>query len=89
MVEDTFHSRELCRAGGDCHRPPESSGAVTEICEGAPMESTQLVETVLADGNYDQVPFGKILQILHRHRGIERAQQQRSVEILEPLVVLP
>ncbi len=38
-------------------------------------KSASLVETVLADGNYDQVPFGKILQLLHRHNGIERAQQ--------------
>jgi octaprenyl-diphosphate synthase len=30
----------------------------------------------LADGNYDQVPFGKILQVLNRHHGIERAQQR-------------
>jgi len=31
----------------------------------------------LADGNYDQVPFGKILQILNRYHGIERAQDRR------------
>ena len=35
-----------------------------------------MVETVLADGNYDQVPFAKILQILTRHQGIERAQER-------------
>jgi octaprenyl-diphosphate synthase len=42
-----------------------------ETCEP---EERRLVETVLADGNYDQVPFGKILQILHRYAGVERAK---------------
>jgi geranylgeranyl pyrophosphate synthase len=35
-----------------------------------------LVETVLTDGNYDQVTFSKILNILNRHQGIERAQER-------------
>src|SRR5271170_1872312 len=43
--------------------------------ETAASEERHLVETVLADGNYDQVPFAKILQILHRYNSIERAQQ--------------
>jgi octaprenyl-diphosphate synthase len=48
------------------------------ICalEAADAEERKLVETVLADGNYDQVPFSKILHILNRHRGIERAQER-------------
>ena len=37
---------------------------------------------MLADGNYDQVPFGKILHILHRHNGIVRAKQ-RAQEFTE------
>jgi len=43
---------------------------------GDASEERKLVETVLADGNYDQVPFAKVLQILHRYNGIERAQQR-------------
>ena len=44
--------------------------------ETAEPEERKLVETVLTDGNYDQVPFSKILNILHRHHGIERAQER-------------
>ncbi len=47
--------------------------------ETATAEERNLVETVLADGNYDQVPFGKILQILHRHHAIERAQRRAQL----------
>src|SRR5258705_262990 len=44
--------------------------------EAADPEERKLVETVLTDGNSDQVPFSKILKVLHRHRGIERAQER-------------
>ena len=44
--------------------------------QDATADERKLVETVLADGNYDQIPFGKILQILNRYQGIERAQQR-------------
>lgn len=32
-----------------------------------------IIESVLADGNYDQVPFVNILQMLHRHNGVQLA----------------
>jgi octaprenyl-diphosphate synthase len=35
-----------------------------------------LVETVLRDGNYDHAPFPKILDLIARHRGIERARER-------------
>jgi octaprenyl-diphosphate synthase len=44
--------------------------------ESAEPEERRLIETVLADGNYDQVPFGKVLQVLNRYKGIERAQER-------------
>src|SRR6266853_2888432 len=42
----------------------------------ADVEERKLVETVLADGNYDQVPFSKIVHILNRHHGVERANER-------------
>lgn len=39
-------------------------------------EERTLVEAVLNDGNYDQVPLLKILQILQKHRALDRAQQR-------------
>ena len=44
--------------------------------ETADAEERKRVETVLADGNYDQVPFAKILQILNRHGSIEKARER-------------
>ena len=44
--------------------------------QSAEPEERRLVETVLQDGNYDQVPFAKILQILNRYGGIEKAQER-------------
>ena len=44
--------------------------------ETAEPEERKLVETVLTDGNYDQVPCAKILHILNRHGSIERAQER-------------
>jgi octaprenyl-diphosphate synthase len=39
-------------------------------------EERQLVETVLKDGNYDQVPFRRILSLIERHRGIDRVRER-------------
>ena len=45
--------------------------------ESAEPEERRLVETVLHQRrSYRQVPFGKILQILDRHGGIEHAQEK-------------
>ncbi len=39
-------------------------------------EERRLVETVLTDGNYEQVPFLKILHFISKHRGIEQAMEK-------------
>ena len=39
-------------------------------------DERRLVETVLADGNYDQVPFASVLKMVRTHRGIERAMER-------------
>jgi len=44
--------------------------------EQADASERKMVETILADGNYYQVPFAKILQMLNKYRGIERAQER-------------
>ncbi len=42
----------------------------------ATAEERKLVETVLADGNYEQVPFLKILHFIRKYRGIEVAMEK-------------
>ncbi len=78
LIDDVldFTSREkiLGKPVGNDLREGKVTLPLIYALEAAEPEERRLVETVLADGNYDQVPFGKILQILHRHNGIERAQ---------------
>lgn len=80
LVDDVldFTSREkiLGKPVGNDLREGKITLPLIYALEQADAQERTLVETVLADGNYDQVPFSKILQILHRHRGIERAQER-------------
>ncbi len=79
LVDDIldFTSREkiLGKPVGNDLREGKVTLPLIYALETADAQERKLVETVLADGNYDQVPFGKILQILTRNKGIERAQQ--------------
>jgi octaprenyl-diphosphate synthase len=80
LIDDVldFTSREkiLGKPVGNDLREGKVTLPLIYSLQTATPEERGLVETVLADGNYDQVPFGKILQTLHRHNGIEHAQQR-------------
>jgi len=80
LIDDVldFTSREKILGkpvGNDLREGKVTLPLIYSLQEATP-EERGLVETVLADGNYDQVPFGKILQVLYRYNGIERAQQR-------------
>jgi octaprenyl-diphosphate synthase len=80
LIDDIldFTSREkiLGKPVGNDLREGKVTLPLIYALKAADPEERKLVETVLADGSYDQVPFGKILQLLHRHQGIERAQER-------------
>jgi octaprenyl-diphosphate synthase len=80
LVDDIldFTSREkiLGKPVGNDLREGKVTLPLIYALETADAEERKLVETVLTDGNYDQVPFSKIVHILNRHRGIERAQER-------------
>jgi octaprenyl-diphosphate synthase len=80
LVDDIldFTSREkiLGKPVGNDLREGKVTLPLIYALESAEPEERRLVETVLADGNYDQVPFAKILHVLHRHQGVERAQER-------------
>jgi octaprenyl-diphosphate synthase len=80
LVDDIldFTSREkiLGKPVGNDLREGKVTLPLIYALESADPEERKLIETVLADGNYDQVSFGKVLQILNRHKGIERAQER-------------
>ncbi len=80
LIDDIldFTSREkiLGKPVGNDLREGKVTLPLIYALETAEPEERRLVETVLADGSYDQVPFAKILQVLHRHGGVERAQDR-------------
>jgi len=80
LIDDVldFTSREkiLGKPVGNDLREGKVTLPLIYALESAEAEERRLVETVLADGNYDQVPFGKILHLLHRYGGVERAQER-------------
>ncbi len=80
LIDDIldFTSREkiLGKPVGNDLREGKVTLPLIYALEAAEPEERRLIETVLADGNYDQVPFGKILQVLNRYKGIERAQER-------------
>ena len=83
LVDDIldFTSREkiLGKPVGSDLREGKVTLPLIYALETAEPEERKMVETVLADGNYDQVPFSKIVHILNRHKAIERAQARAQV----------
>ena len=80
LIDDIldFTSREkiLGKPVGNDLREGKVTLPLIYALETAEPEERKLVETVLTDGNYDQVPCAKILHILNRHGSIERAQER-------------
>src|SRR5579864_2476973 len=80
LIDDVldFTSREkiLGKPVGNDLREGKVTLPLIYALETAAPEERKLIETVLADGNYDQVPFGKILHVLNRYKSIERAQER-------------
>lgn len=80
LVDDIldFTSREkiLGKPVGNDLREGKVTLPLIYALELAAPEERRLVEAVLADGNYEQVPLLKILQILQRHGGIARARER-------------
>ena len=42
----------------------------------ATREETRLIETILKDRSYERVPFSRVLEIIEKYRGVERAQER-------------
>lgn len=80
LIDDIldFTSREkiLGKPVGNDLREGKVTLPLIYALESADAEERKRVESVLADGNYDQVPFAKILQILTRYNAIERARER-------------
>jgi octaprenyl-diphosphate synthase len=80
LVDDVldFTSREkiLGKPVGNDLREGKVTLPLIYSLKTATPDERGMIETILSDGNYDQVPFVNILQLLHRHRGVERALER-------------
>ena len=77
LVDDMldFTSRKRCwasRRATICAKARSRCRWCTRWRRATP-EERQVVETVIGDGNYEQVPFMRVLQILEHHKTISRA----------------
>jgi octaprenyl-diphosphate synthase len=78
LIDDVldFTSREhiLGKPVGNDLREGKVTLPLIYALETASPEERRMVQSVLADGHYDEVPFSRILEILQKHSGIERAK---------------
>jgi len=83
LVDDVldFTAREKTLGkpvGGDLREGKVTLPLVYALERAAPAER-RMVETVLRERNYDQVPFREILALAHRHHGIERVKERAQM----------
>jgi octaprenyl-diphosphate synthase len=80
LVDDVldFTSREsvLGKPVGNDLREGKVTLPLLYALAAASPEERQLVEAVLADGGYDNVPFSRILRIIDDHDGVARARER-------------
>jgi octaprenyl-diphosphate synthase len=80
LVDDVldFTSREkiLGKPVGNDLREGKVTLPLIYALKTATPDERAMIETVLSEGNYEHVPFLSILQLLHRHHGIEQAMER-------------
>lgn len=76
ILDFTAREKILGKPVGNDLREGKVTLPLIYALESCSREERTLVEAVLNDGNYDQVPLLKILQILQKHRALDRAQQR-------------
>ncbi|MBX9601637.1 MAG: polyprenyl synthetase family protein [Bryobacteraceae bacterium] len=76
ILDFTAREKILGKPVGNDLREGKVTLPLIYALETCSREERTLVEAVLNDGNYDQVPLLKILQILRKHRALDRAQQR-------------
>lgn len=73
ILDFTSTEKILGKPAGNDLREGKVTLPVVYALESASTEERQAVETVLADGSYERVPFMHILKALDRHEAITRA----------------
>lgn len=73
ILDFTSTEKILGKPAGNDLREGKVTLPIIYALESASAEERIAIEAVVQDGNYEQVPFMRILQILERHRCISRA----------------
>lgn len=76
ILDFTSSEKMLGKPVGNDLREGKVTLPLIHALSHATAEERKLVETVLADGNYEQVPFLKILHFISKYRGIEQAMEK-------------
>jgi octaprenyl-diphosphate synthase len=76
VLDFTSHEKVLGKPVGSDLREGKVTLPLIYALEDATAEERSMVETVLKDGNYDRVPFSKILGMIERHHGFERVRER-------------
>jgi octaprenyl-diphosphate synthase len=76
ILDFTSTEKILGKPAGNDLREGKVTLPMIYALKTASPEELRIVETVIADGNYDQVPFMRVLQMLEQHGTIGRAYER-------------
>jgi octaprenyl-diphosphate synthase len=76
MLDFTAREKTLGKPVGGDLREGKVTLPLVYALECASAEERRLVEAILQQRNYDQVPFARILALLEKYRGIERVRDR-------------
>ena len=76
VLDFTSNEKVLGKPVGSDLREGKVTLPLIYALEDAEPEEHQLVENVLKDGNYERVPFPRILRMIERHRGFDRVRER-------------
>jgi len=76
VLDFTSHEDVLGKPVGSDLREGKVTLPLIYALEEASAEERQSVDRVLKDGNYNQVPFSKILGLIERHGGFDRVRER-------------
>jgi octaprenyl-diphosphate synthase len=76
VLDFTSHEKVLGKPVGSDLREGKITLPLIYALEQATSEERVLVDGVLKDGNYEAVPFAKILHLIERHRGFDRVRER-------------
>ena len=76
ILDFTSTEKILGKPAGNDLREGKVTLPMIYALERATPEESQIVETVMAEGNYDQVPFMRVVQILEHYGSVARAYER-------------